>query len=237
MVKKFNWEGITENSDGTFTAESKRAKTRLLKEFHKQGVAIRSKKIEGDGYMISPVGEITKKRVAKRPALGYRPRTVYPRRTAHPMMYRAPPRVGVRPMYPQRPGYAPVPRVRRPGALSRVGSYIKRKEQEKMERYQKQVELKQSLRESTAKMKAEREAEIIRNQKVQREIRARVAGKRAAPQITHSQQPPVSTRIPENAGATTTYQTGTGQKVTTHYKPQVDPGTLQAAREKQVIGE
>lgn len=235
MAKRFNWQGITENNDGTFTAENKRAKIRLLKEFHRQGVSIRSTKIEGDGYRISPTGAITKKSMGRRPALGYRPRTVFPRRIARPAYQRPPPRSGFspsvrqRPYYPSQPYYGAPPRARRPGVLSRVGGYLQRKQYEGIERHRKEIELKQSLAESRAKMKAEREQEILRNQQRQREIRAQAAGRQAM-QAVHSQKPPASTRIPVNAGATTTYETGTGQKVTTSYKPQVDYSALQAKR-------
>jgi hypothetical protein len=160
MAKKFNWQGITENSDGTFTAENKRAKTRLLKEFHKQGVAVRSTKIEGDGYTVSPVGAITKKSITRRPALGYRPRTVYPRRISRPA-YHAPPRIGPsgmrpRPLFAPHQQYAAPPRVRGPGVLSKIGGYFERKRQERMQRTQQEIELKQNLAESEAKLKAER---------------------------------------------------------------------------------
>lgn len=43
--------------DGSFTADDKRARRRLVKEFHKQGFTVRSVKIEGDGYKVTPVGE------------------------------------------------------------------------------------------------------------------------------------------------------------------------------------
>ena len=106
--KAFNWTGITDNGDGTFNAEGKREKTRLLKEFHRQGVAVQSKKIAGDGYVVSSIGSIAKPRLGPRPSL--RPRTIPQRRINRPM-YRGIPRV--RPMRALPPNYRAPPQVAR----------------------------------------------------------------------------------------------------------------------------
>ena len=110
--KAFNWTGITDNGDGTFNAEGKREKTRLLKEFHRQGVAVRSKKIAGDGYLVSAVGSVAKPRLGPHPSL--RPRTIPQRRINRPM-YRGIPRV--RPMRALPPNYRAPPRIRGPSAV------------------------------------------------------------------------------------------------------------------------
>ena len=69
----FNWQGIDENSDGTYTAQGRIEKRRLLKELHRQGVAIRSKHNDDGTWTVSPIGMR-----APRRAVGHRPRTRYP---------------------------------------------------------------------------------------------------------------------------------------------------------------
>jgi hypothetical protein len=59
--RSFNWEGIIENRDGTFTTKGKREKRRLLKEFHKQSVAVRSKKNDDGSFTVTPIGRISRK--------------------------------------------------------------------------------------------------------------------------------------------------------------------------------
>jgi hypothetical protein len=80
-TKRFNWTGINENDDGTYSAYDKRAKTRLLKELHRQGFKVRSTKIEGDGFRVSPVGSLrsTRRSVSR----GYRPAVRAARQTGY----------------------------------------------------------------------------------------------------------------------------------------------------------
>ena len=81
----FNWQGITENTDGTFTTSGKREKTRLLKEFHRQGIAVRSRKNSDGSFIVSPVGSISRRLRSSRPIRvrpnysggGYRPASRY----------------------------------------------------------------------------------------------------------------------------------------------------------------
>jgi hypothetical protein len=81
MAKQFNWTGINENDDGTYNADGKRAKTRLLKELHRQGVRVRSTKIEGDGFRVAPVGNLRQKR--RSVYRGYRPAVRAARQTGY----------------------------------------------------------------------------------------------------------------------------------------------------------
>lgn len=53
----FNWKGIRDNGDGTFDVADKRAKNRLMKEFRRQGLRARSKRIGEKGYYVYPIGE------------------------------------------------------------------------------------------------------------------------------------------------------------------------------------
>lgn len=68
--KSFNWSGITDNYDGSFTADDKRAQKRLTREFHNQGFKSRSERLPDGRYRISPVGvKAFKKAVDSDPTL------------------------------------------------------------------------------------------------------------------------------------------------------------------------
>jgi len=102
MPKKlsFNWSGITENGDGSFTVQGKAARKRLLKEFHKQGLQVRSQKQSDGTYILSGIGERQPHgRRGLPPRIGNRPQSRYPVRGY-------PPR-GIRPQFrrglPSRP--------------------------------------------------------------------------------------------------------------------------------------
>jgi hypothetical protein len=106
-VDSFNWKGIRDNKDGTFDVSDKWAKSRLQKEFRKQGIRTRSKKTGQGGFMVYPVGQrktrargmgrLPKKEKQYYP--GYKPRT---RMTvAGPRPQLSPGRPGARPtMHP-----------------------------------------------------------------------------------------------------------------------------------------
>lgn len=124
---------IQDNGDGTFTAFDGRAKKRILKEYHRQGIRIRSKKEEDGTWTIYPVGERLP-RAARMPTGEAR----YPRG-----IYRAPYYRQRMPMRRAYLGPSPVlyptargrPRVtsagpRRPSAFQRYGK----------EKYQREIE-------------------------------------------------------------------------------------------------
>jgi hypothetical protein len=52
----FNWKGIKDNGDGTFDVADKHAKNRLMKEFRRQGIRARSKRLGEKGFVIYPGG-------------------------------------------------------------------------------------------------------------------------------------------------------------------------------------
>jgi hypothetical protein len=231
MAKGFNWQGIVDNGDGTYNAENKRAKTRLLKEFHKQGVAVRSKKIGDDGYLLSPVGSVQKKRT--RPSLGYRPRTVYPRRTIQ--VRRAPPRLGVTPhLSPYQPHYGSRPRIGSPTIGQRFGQWIRERAERKEQEQKNQIEQKKTEHRINEKMKNERIAqehtetvEKIRQQ----EITARLQRERADLE-RHQIAQRMRTREAVHAY--------TGSPNTPRFEPKeskIDQGAIQNARDQQVTGE
>lgn len=71
----FNWYGITDNGDGTYTAKSSMEKKRLVKSLHSSGYSVRSKRSSDDGsWSVVAVG--TMRQVKRRGAhVGYKPRT------------------------------------------------------------------------------------------------------------------------------------------------------------------
>lgn len=98
----FNWKGIKDNGDGTFDVADKRAKNRLMKEFRRQGIRSRSKRIGEKGYYVYPIGA-RKQRARGMGRLPRKERQYYPGmkpRTRFPV-------TGPRPQLRQvRPGFA-----------------------------------------------------------------------------------------------------------------------------------
>ena len=71
--QKFNWTGITDNGDGTFSTEGKIEKRRLLKSLHSSGYKVRSHKNADGSWTVSPIGAMRATR--RRPVVGgFRPR-------------------------------------------------------------------------------------------------------------------------------------------------------------------
>jgi hypothetical protein len=79
MQKGFNWSGITDEGDGTYTTRGKREKTRLLKSLHSSGYAVRSRKNPDGSWKVTAVGALSPKRRRAFPrrssVSGYRPVT------------------------------------------------------------------------------------------------------------------------------------------------------------------
>lgn len=165
MTKKkqrlFNWKGIYENGDGTFTTTGKREKSRLLKELHRQGVAVRSKR-NGDGsWIVTPVGAKSPTRrtrsASSRPA-GYRPRTRYPaplprrdlRQPPRPLYARAPPH----PISQYQPQYRAPPRARGPGISQHIGNWWQRREAKMLQQQKEYGEQTKSRAEVREYMKS-----------------------------------------------------------------------------------
>lgn len=125
--KEFNWKGIKDNSDGTFTTKDKWAKNRLVREFHRQKIRVRSEKIGQGRYYVFPVGAKKERSMRYRPAAGYRPRTRVPRTKI----------VGPSPTLRQRslPGAAPpvLMRGRRPSSGG-IGKILQRAAAQRAER-------------------------------------------------------------------------------------------------------
>lgn len=74
----FNWKGITDNSDGTYTAASRIEKRRLLKSLHASGYTVRSTRQEDGSWKVAAVGTLSQTR-RRSPASGYKMRTRYNR--------------------------------------------------------------------------------------------------------------------------------------------------------------
>ena len=70
--QSFNWKGIYENSDGTFTTEGKIEKKRLLKSLHASGYTVRSTRNKDGSWTVAPVGRLSQTH-RPRGTPGYRP--------------------------------------------------------------------------------------------------------------------------------------------------------------------
>lgn len=60
--QKFNWKGISENDDGTYTTTGKIEKKRLLKSLHSSGYKVRSRRNPDGTWTVSPVGTMRPKK-------------------------------------------------------------------------------------------------------------------------------------------------------------------------------
>jgi hypothetical protein len=163
----FNWKGVTDNGDGSFNADDKRAKTRLLKEFHQQGAKVRSVKIEGDGYRVEPIGTLSRRksddpfRNRRLERRGTGPRSSsYQRRIVRPAYQRAPPTTQYTnrqiPRAPSSPYYGAPPRARGRGIISATQDYLKKRQIEKEQKRIDEIKRKKDAQEIDAKMRAER---------------------------------------------------------------------------------
>lgn len=82
MVKQkrrgFNWSGITDNGDGTYTTKGRIEKRRLLKSLHASGYSVRSTQNADGTWRVVPVGtlrQVRRGRSSVRSGYGYRTRT------------------------------------------------------------------------------------------------------------------------------------------------------------------
>jgi len=176
--KEFNWQGISENADGTFTAKGKREKTRVLKALHEQGVGVRSKHNSDGTWTITPSGTIRapRERVSVAPAFRETGRRIstrisgfsrYPRGRGYPSAGRASgrafPHVGVGPVY------GPRPRASGPSVISvigkKAGEYLRGRAQKQEQQRKDEAERKKNAEEINTKMREERIAQEIHKQK------------------------------------------------------------------------
>lgn len=166
MTKKkkgeFNWSGIDDNGDGTYTTESRIEKKRLLKSLHSSGYTVRSKQNEDGSWHVTTVGTLSQTR--RRPTgTGYRPKTRYLKRIGRyePIGRKGPnPRMSIRPGMGYH-GAGPSPRpIRRGNTINRIGSWMERKREQGMVNKQREQNEKEQWKktehELNEKMKAER---------------------------------------------------------------------------------
>ena len=164
-ARKFNWQGITENFDGSFTTTGKREKRRVLKALHEQGVAVRSKKNADGSWTVTPVGTVRVKAqprtqsvpMGARPReLGHRPNTresgfpTYPKRGSRPIPGRR--------AYPTTSGgpvYRGAPRASGPSAIGsfskKAGEFMRERAARKKEQEKKEQEFKKASEEDKAR--------------------------------------------------------------------------------------
>lgn len=74
---KFNWKGITDNGDGTFTAKTRVEKRRLLKSLHHSGYSVRSTRTAEGSWKVVAIGTRRQTRRRSTTTGGHKPRTQY----------------------------------------------------------------------------------------------------------------------------------------------------------------
>jgi hypothetical protein len=245
----FNWEGIAE-ADGRYLANDKRAKTRLLKEFHRQGLTIRSEKIKGGGYQVWVVGQRQKiksddpfKNRNLRGYRGTRTRTSeYNRRIVRPAYRRAPPTTSGSyrpiPRAPSSPYHGPAPRVKGPGVSQAVGNYLRKRQIEKereriaaIERKKNYEELNKKLEQDRIKQEREETARQVQKDQLHAE----------AARFERQQHAEKMRRDVEARELSKQSQASAASAPVTHSKPasekHVSSTELQQAREDYVQGE
>jgi hypothetical protein len=70
--KGFYWRGIKDNKDGTYSAQGRVEKRRLLKSLHSSGYTVRSHRNDDGSWRVVTVGT---KQCRRSPGPGYRPQT------------------------------------------------------------------------------------------------------------------------------------------------------------------
>jgi hypothetical protein len=252
MSKKetFNWAGITDNGDGSYTAKSKIEKKRLLKSLHTQGYAVRSKRLSDGSWMVTPIGAIHQRPRRRAVGKGYRPRTKYPapyRPGPYPGRQYGPP---PRPMRyygpPPSPGYA-APGITLPHVKISTPKLSKAAQQQIDIGKQKREEAKRQKIYGPFTTKQERAAESL---KIEEEMRQRSAGQPSTriptqeerEKAVHDQeildrqmhQRQMRQDARERQTPTPVYsQASTSQNVKMDNKP-IDSGALAAARQEAV---
>jgi hypothetical protein len=160
--KGFNWSGIEDNGDGTYTAESRIEKRRLLKSLHSSGYTVRSKQKENGSWSVAVVGTLSQVHRRRTPS-GYRPKTRYLKSTGKyvPIGRNAgpAPRMSIRPGSPGA-SYPSGARPRSGNYLNRLGGWMLKKRESGMQEKQKQqneaIERKKTETEINEKMRTER---------------------------------------------------------------------------------
>jgi len=173
----FNWRGITDNGDGTFSAASKVEKRRLLKSLHSSGYSVRSTRTSDGTWRVVAIGALRSTKRRSTTTGGYKPRTRYtgPRGIYTPISGR---RRGSQFGKPPRPVI--VGRgssgIRIPRGPSLFDNYIKnRHERTVRERKEKEEMLKTDAKMKEDRIKQEKEtdrketADVVRKQEFARE--------------------------------------------------------------------
>jgi hypothetical protein len=147
----FNWKNIEDNGDGTFTAYDGRAKKRLLVEYHRQGIRVRSSD-NGDGtWKVTPIG--VRSPLQASPRYNGRPR--YYGRRPHTVQ----PYLGPRPMLSPVAGPSPIIGGGPSRARSRGESFLDKTIRRPHESREAEKQRKAMLQETNEKLKQDRLAE------------------------------------------------------------------------------
>ena len=226
----FNWSGISQNSDGTYTAQGKVEKRRLLKSLYASGYSVRSNRREDGTWKVVPIGTIrqTKRRGSQ---VGYRPRTRYIRSSGRyrPVAggYNRGRMTGAAP----RPTFT-FPRGS-PGGVPAAGSslYQRLLARQKMKREAEKTRIA-TQREINEKMKQERIAR--ERQETVSQIRKSELAREALAHERRMQAERMRQNMSHGPG---TWQAGAVSVPPKREEPKVDRGLLQAEREREATGE
>lgn len=195
----FNWSGIEDNGDGTFTTEGKIEKKRLLRSLHQSGYTVRSTRNDDGSWTVATVGALSQRR-RKPVSDGYKPRTRYMKATGKYVFRGGRQDRGPAPRLPLAPGAHisgnyPMggSRSGRQSILGGVGGYLRRKAVSDLQRKQaaqnKAVEWEKTEAEINKKMASDRiqkEREEAAKQVQKNEFR-RVAEQHTREQAAHAE--------------------------------------------------
>jgi hypothetical protein len=250
--KPFNKEGIFENNDGSFFAEDKRAKKRLLKQLHTKGYKVRSRNEPEGGFTVTPIGHKKfKKSVRQAPvqrgSLSTRSPTkseggIFPSFDSgdddQPSRRSTRPRSMVRPRayrtHPRSYGYQgqrthPVRTVRQLGVKG--SRYIKRQHEEKLYKLQKDQDFKNNAKETDEKMKKER---IASEQQAERDQREKAASEHEYQKKLRDQQKARDERIvQQNRDRVESNRKIRDEEIATRQKREREAAILKANRDRQ----
>lgn len=240
----FNWKGIQENPDGSFTTKGLPEKRRLLKSLHTQGYRVRSRKNPDGTFSVYAVGIMAAKRARapvmrvrtartqessmETPKRAYAPmRGRYVRIGGRPVKYRSlAPRYPISAQYPRPARMFPTRGQVTPARPTFYQKMAYRREQ----REKKELEWKKSEQEISEKMRKDRE--LAERQEAVRQIRK---DELHAEYVQHERR--MQAERLRGAASQPRQEQITGQAtIPQRQKEQkIDRVELQAQREEQVI--
>jgi hypothetical protein len=256
MAKGFNWKGIADHGDGTFTTKGKREKSRLLKSLHTSGFKVRSRKNTDGSWNVSTVGYMRPSR-RQTVSRGIRPQVraarmeggggryrpirgryipIRGRYVRYPSNMHRAPMGGYSGGYMGGPSFRPV-RGSGKSMYQKLADWQKQRMKDRQERIKKESEWKKTEQEVNEKMKQDRIAkereeatqQIKRNQEKDRLRQIAVQHEQEEQARMRSQQSQLTQQRHAEFRATRE-----SQRSALPPAQKVDQGQLQEAREESV---